>query len=41
VQAHLEQAPSQVCEAILADVVAFAGAPHPADDIALVALKRG
>jgi sigma-B regulation protein RsbU (phosphoserine phosphatase) len=41
VQAHLERPAAQICDAILADVVAFAGAPHPADDIALVVVGRG
>jgi len=41
VQAQLDRPPAQLCEAILADVVAFAGVPHPADDIALVVVRRG
>jgi serine phosphatase RsbU (regulator of sigma subunit) len=41
VQANLDEPPARICEAILADVVAFAGAPHPADDIALVIVHRG
>jgi serine phosphatase RsbU (regulator of sigma subunit) len=40
VRAHLEQPAGQICDAILADVAAFAGHTNPADDIALVAVKR-
>jgi serine phosphatase RsbU (regulator of sigma subunit) len=40
VQAHLKGPAAQICDAILADVVAFAGAPHPADDIALVVVRK-
>jgi sigma-B regulation protein RsbU (phosphoserine phosphatase) len=40
VRVNLGQPPARLCDAILADVVAFAGVPHPADDIALVVLKR-
>jgi len=41
IQANLGKPPAEICDAILADVVAFAGVPHPADDIALVVAKRG
>jgi serine phosphatase RsbU (regulator of sigma subunit) len=40
VQAHRMRPPEQICDAILADVTAFVGTPHPADDIALVVVKR-
>jgi sigma-B regulation protein RsbU (phosphoserine phosphatase) len=40
VRAHQGRPPAQICDAILADVTAFAGAPHPADDIALLVVRR-
>jgi phosphoserine phosphatase RsbU/P len=40
VRAHEGRPPAQICDAILADVTAFAGAPHPADDIALLVVRR-
>jgi hypothetical protein len=40
VQAHRMRPPGQICDAILADVVVFVRTPHPADDIALVVVKR-
>jgi serine phosphatase RsbU (regulator of sigma subunit) len=40
-RASLGQPPAQICDAILADVVAFAGVPNPTDDIALVVVSRG
>jgi hypothetical protein len=39
VQAHRERPAAQLRDAILADVVAFAGAPHPADDITLLVVS--
>jgi serine phosphatase RsbU (regulator of sigma subunit) len=40
VRAHQGRPPAQICDAILADVTAFAGAPHPADDIGLLVVQR-
>jgi sigma-B regulation protein RsbU (phosphoserine phosphatase) len=41
VRSHLEQPAGRMCEAILAAVAAFASLSNPADDIALVAARRG